>query len=279
MMKIMTSGSFLRFTLLLVFMVPLSLAGSGKALAVDETAWNDIRSQLFGEDRTIHDGRDVIAIEAPDRALDAAIVPVSIEARMDQTDERYIEKIILVIDENPAPVAATFHLSPRNGLADISTRVRINAYTTVRAIAETNDGQLYMADTFVKASGGCAAPATKDSELAMSRLGQMRMKQIGAWEKGEPAEIQFMVSHPNYSGLQTDQLTQLWIPAHYVTDVELTLDGEPILSIEGDISLSENPTVRFFVEPEGDGELEARVVDSKGNTFTESWPIRMGPSS
>ena len=64
----------------------------------------------------------------------------------------------LVVDANPAPVAAVFNMSPENGVATISTRLRINAYSHVRAIAETSDGELFMATRFVKASGGCSAP-------------------------------------------------------------------------------------------------------------------------
>src|SRR3546814_10832017 len=71
-----------------------------------------------------------------------------------------------------------------------------------------------MAVAPVKASGGCSAPASGDQELALSRMGKMRLKQLGSWRQNEIAEAQFMVRHPNYSGFQQDQLTQLWIPAH-----------------------------------------------------------------
>src|SRR3546814_7334289 len=76
-----------------------------------------------------------------------------------------------------------------------------------------------------------------------------------------------MVSHPNYSGFQQDQLTQLWIPAHYVRRIELSLGGREILSFDGDISISENPTFRFFVKPQGSDVLHARVVDSEDKVF------------
>src|SRR3546814_19983026 len=78
-----------------------------------------------------------------------------------------------------------------------------------------------------------------------------------------------MVSHPNYSGFQQDQLTQLWIPAHYVRRIELSLGGREILSFDGDISISENPTFRFFVKPQGSDVLHARVVDSEAKVRSE----------
>ena len=69
--------------------------------------------------------------------------------------------ITLVIDQNPAPMAAKFELGPDANVTEISTRVRVNSYTDVHAVAELSDGQLYMVKTYVKASGGCSAPAAK----------------------------------------------------------------------------------------------------------------------
>src|SRR3546814_18798792 len=107
----------------------------------------------------------------------------------------------------------------------------------------------------------------------------LRLKQLGSWRQNEIAEAQFMVSHPNYSGFQQDQLTQLWIPAHYVRRIELSLGGREILSFDGDISISENPTFRFFVTPQDSDVLHARVVDSEDKVFEQSWPIEVEPSS
>lgn len=242
------------------------------------SAWDDIREELF-PGREILPADGVIALEAPYRALDAATVPVSVKAAVPQTAERYIKSLTLIVDDNPAPIVGTFHFSPANGIASISTRVRVNAYTNIRAVAETDDGRLYMAAAYVKASGGCSAPATSNQDLALARLGKMRLKQLGDWRPGEIAEAQFMVSHPNYSGFQQDQVTQLWIPAHYVRRIELSLAGREILSFDGDISISENPTFRFFLKPEGAAVLKARVVDSEDQVFEQSWPIEIEPSS
>ena len=62
-----------------------------------------------------------------------------------------------MIDQNPTPVVGIFEFFPESGRAEVETRVRVNDYSFVRAIAEMNDGQLYMTARFVKASGGCSA--------------------------------------------------------------------------------------------------------------------------
>ena len=127
-----------------------------------DVRWNQIKAQLFG-DRAVLDGSEVINLETPYRALDAAVVPVDITSLAEQTAERFIENLYLVIDMNPSPVAAVFHFPGARRWTELSTRVRVNAYTHVRAIAETSDGKLYMTANFVKASGGCSAPSSPSS--------------------------------------------------------------------------------------------------------------------
>src|SRR3546814_8361122 len=95
---------------------------AGLALAADNTAWDDIRAKLYGSEREIASGYGVIALEAPYRALDAATVPVVVTAQIPQTEDRYIKSLTLVVDDNPAPIVSTFHFSPANGIATISTR-------------------------------------------------------------------------------------------------------------------------------------------------------------
>src|SRR6266568_164072 len=119
-----------------------------------------------------------IVFAAPARAEDAAIVPVTLRSKLSPGDARRIRSITLVIDRNPAPMAAKFELGPDANVSEIATRVRVNNYTDVHAVAELSDGTLYVSKTYVKASGGCSAPAAKNAEEAKGRLGQMRYRQF-----------------------------------------------------------------------------------------------------
>ena len=118
--------------------------------------WPGLVQDIFNN-RPMSDGSDVIAIEMPYRAEDAAIVPVTLRSKLAPDDSRRLRTVTLVIDQNPAPMAAKFELGTDARVSEISTRVRVNSYTNVHAVAELSDGKLYMVKTFVKASGsGCA---------------------------------------------------------------------------------------------------------------------------
>ena len=151
--------------------------------AAGDESWAAIREALFAG-RELQDGSAVIALDAPKRAEDAAVVPVAVKALMAQTPERWIKTVHLIVDENPAPVAGVFHLHPQSGIATIGTRIRVNEYTNLHAVAETSDGQLYVVERFIKAAGGCSAAGMKDKAVAMARLGKMQLKPMSQFAPG-----------------------------------------------------------------------------------------------
>src|SRR5438445_6720374 len=236
--------------------------------------WPGLVQDIFNN-RAMNDGSGVIGIDMPYRAEDAAIVPVTLRTKLPPGDGRQVLRITLVIDQNPAPMAAKFELGPDANVTEISTRVRVNNYTDVHAVAELSDGQLYVSKTYVKASGGCSAPAAKNAEEARNRLGQMRYRQFAREEA--PAtrvrEAQIMIGHPNNSGLQMDQVTQLYIPAFFVDKLKLTQDDSPVLSMEGGISISEDPNLRFTYVSNGAKRFRAEAKDTDGHVFRNEWDV------
>ena len=125
-------------------------------------AWASIRKDTFGQQQMI-DGEGFLSLEAPERAEDAAVVPVTIRLAPELAVK--VKSLTLVGDENPAPIVATFTYGEAAGSGQriMATRIRVDRYTFVRAVAETTDGKFYMTRTFVKASGGCSAPASRAS--------------------------------------------------------------------------------------------------------------------
>jgi sulfur-oxidizing protein SoxY len=236
--------------------------------------WKKVRASLFESRPITSPADDVLVLDAPARAEDAAIVPISIKTRFAQSPSRYVDRLWLVIDNNPSPISAIFKFTPQSGRADIETRVRVDEYTHVRAIAETNDGKLYMTTRFVKASGGCSAPPSKDPQAALATLGRMKFRVEGEVDQNKPVLAQLMISHPNNSGLAMDQATRQFTPSHFVRKVDVSYAGKPVLSADVDFSISENPNFRFYFVPQGAGELKAEVVDSNDLRFESALKIQ-----
>jgi sulfur-oxidizing protein SoxY len=262
--------------------VALAAIASAGALANDvpdpETAiWKKLKASLFENRPISSDARGIVELVTPVRAEDAAVVPVAIRTKLIQRPERYVRRIYLIVDKNPSPLAAMFELPPESGRADLETRIRIEEYTHVRAVAELSDGALFADTRFVKASGGCSAPAGKDPAAAAARVGRMRLAVDGNVSYNQPVLAQLMISHPNDSGLVMDQLTRHYTPAYFVRAIRVSYAGKPILTAEVDFSISENPNFRFYFVPAGDGELKAEAVDTKELKFETRFAVRRGP--
>lgn len=242
------------------------------AALIESPTWEEIKGDVVG-DGPILDAGGLFTLEAPFRAEDAATVPI----RFVQAEGApRVKRLILVVDENPAPVVAEFDFGPAMHPLDIETRVRVDAYSNVRAIAETEDGALYMTGSYVRASGGCSAPASKDAAAALAALGQMRARwfdEEAPLQSGARREAQVMLRHPNFSGLQRNQVTQLFVPAHFVDSMEVRQGETVLFTMTGGISISEDPTFRFQYTDPGNGELTVHATDTDGNAFEQTFPL------
>jgi sulfur-oxidizing protein SoxY len=257
---------------LLLQMAALGAAGAAAGPDDEETAraarWKDLQHAIFA-DRVIQDGSGFLAIDAPVRALDSALVPVNLTV----TGDKAIKGIYLVIDNNPGPLAGHFTFGPQGDPHSLKLRVRVNAYTYIHAVAETRDNQLYSVARFVKAAGGCSAPAGADEQQAMQDIGHIKVRLSEPFVAGKPMQAQLMIRHPNFNGMQMDQITRLYTPAMFIRTIDVTYDGGAVMHLDSDISLSSDPVISFGFIPPHKGQLKVLVRDTKDATFGQSFDV------
>jgi sulfur-oxidizing protein SoxY len=99
-----------------------------------------ILKDLFG-DRPIRRGH--LSLDMPLVAEDGRIVPVIIESDLPMTAEQYVKAVHLIVDHNPDPHLAAYHLSPAIGSVALQTRIKMKRTTWVRAILETSTGDVW----------------------------------------------------------------------------------------------------------------------------------------
>jgi sulfur-oxidizing protein SoxY len=223
---------------------------------LSDKVWLESLKPANFQDRTIIDGtaQDIIEIKAPYTAEDATIVPISIHAKIPQTADHYIKKIHIFVDKNPLPLVGIFELTPHSGKADLAMRIRVDDFSYVRAIAEMNSGELYMAKSFVRAKGACSAPPPASMEESMKLLGSMKMNSIGDVELGQPNLMQLKIRHPNITGMAPLKIgSRVMPPPHFVKELEVDFNGEPVLKAQLTFSVSMDPAFRFYFVPDKPG--------------------------
>lgn len=282
-------GLAVKLSVMLVLTYVSALASF--AVHADDGRWMQLKTAFFA-DAEIHANDDVIVLETPARAYDAAVVPVVVRvtnqyknAVLDgNANAATIKKIHLIVDQNPLPLAGVFKFNQSIALWDtLETNIRINEYTDVRAIAEMTDGTLHMSSRFVKASGGCSAPAMADLEAAVAKAGQLDIlvgeinAAPGGVAAGSGVETVLSISHPNNSGMQFDQVSRNYIPAFFITEIGLKSKDDLLLDVETNFSLSENPIVKIsFSDNYEYKNLVLYAIDSKGNRFEKEIALERG---
>jgi sulfur-oxidizing protein SoxY len=252
--------------------VLLSLSALASGARAEDEAWPDIHKSVF-EARAISENDGTVSLYVPEQAEDAAIVPVAVHIPPSIANDA--TTLTLIVDRNPAPVAATFRFGegfrarPEIGERKLMTRIRVDSFSHVRAILETADGKLHMATSFVRGAGGCSAPASKDADEALANLGKMQVKTIANSVMDKDwREAVVMIRHPNFTGMQMDPISRGYTPARFVNDLAITRGADVVLRMEGGISISEDPNIRFNYDA-GDNEvLEVRAADTNGAVFT-----------
>lgn len=235
--------------------------------------WGQIKQQLFG-DTEINSGTGIISFDAPGRAFDSARVTVTMRALAPQTDQSYIEKLYLIVDNNPVPVAATFHFEPGSDWDTLDTELRINEYTDMRVVAQLSDGSLHMDNSFIKAIGGCSAPPSSYERSDIANLGTFGGGMNPFISSKVRAVARIRLTHPNASGMQFDQFTRTYIPAHFIHTMGASFNGRKLFTVDTNFSMSQDPVLGFNFRPSSDGVLEIYAVDSKDNRFEKSWQLQ-----
>jgi len=229
--------------------------------------WQVIRSLLFGDREINPDDQDVVRVYLNTRADDASTVPVMVNGLIDQSETVYIKTLYLIVDRNPTPTAGVFEFTPESGRVKLETRLRFEQFSFVRAIAELNDGRLYMSQRWVKAAGGCSAPMGKNS-ISAALLGKMRFRMDDQVEYNQPALVQVQVRHPNESALASD-LEPDHVP-QFIRSVRVDYNNKPVMTGEVNFSLSDNPVFGFYFVPDIEGELSVRMEDTHDTVFEQS---------
>jgi sulfur-oxidizing protein SoxY len=228
-----------------------------------------MKQQAFG-DQPISAEDGVVVLDAPYTADDPALVPLTV--RVPPEVKQNIKTLTLFIDKNPDPIVAKITFGPaagQGGERSFSTRVRIDNFSHVRAVLETEDGQLHMATKFVAASGGCGAMEAKDPDTENVDLGKMIVKTFPPALDADPIwSAQVMIKHPNSNGMQLDVNTANVIPARFVKDVVVKRDSELVFSMRSTFSISTNPNFRFTFGRGSQNNLDVTITDTDGAVFT-----------
>jgi sulfur-oxidizing protein SoxY len=103
-----------------------------------------------------HTASDKVDLKAPEIAENGAVVPVKVTVESSMTDSDYVKAIHILAAKNSNVRCANVFLTPANGVAHFSSRIKLGTSQDVIAIAELSNGTFISAKQGVKVTiGGC----------------------------------------------------------------------------------------------------------------------------
>lgn len=264
-----------RYGALTLAALTLSLSAS----AAFAGAWEEIRGSVFGT-RAIEDGRSVITLSAPARPEDMRVVPIAVDAAL--KDGRTIKTVTFILDENPTPVVAVFHVAQAREAVALKSFFRVDRQSDVRAIVEDDVGKLYMVSQLIKFAGGqasCSAPPQGDPKEIAENMGKMNLAELKTSSAATTSfgRARIELNHPNHTGMVMDQITLLYTPMKMVSDISVRQGKDVVFTVEGSIALSQNPVIEFDFKRGGAQDFVVTMKDTDGDTWTKSFEL--GPQS
>jgi sulfur-oxidizing protein SoxY len=79
--------------------------------------------------------------------------------------------------------------------------------------------------------------------------------------------------HPQNTGLHVNQVTMMFIPLRFISRIEVRQGDEVIWTMDGGMTLCENPRIAFDYQVNGAGRLRVRAEDTRHGVWEQSFPI------
>ena len=84
-----------------------------------------------------------VKLDIPPLVENGNTVPMTVSVASPMTPDDYVKSIHVFNEKNPQPNIGNFHLGPRAGRAQISTRIRLADSQKIVAIARLSDGSFW----------------------------------------------------------------------------------------------------------------------------------------
>ena len=193
-----------------------------------------------------------IEIIAADRAENGAVVQVEVVSRIPNT-----ESISILIEGNPTPLIANFSL--QNGAqGHVVTRVKMAKTSDIKAMIKVGEKIFTYSKNVMVLEDGCGG---SDSDREFQSSMKMRAK-----KQGQLTEAKVIIVHPMTTGRSKNSAGEL-IPAHFIQNINATLNGKTVLEMQCGTGISKNPYLTFYLADTNVGDqLVVTWQDNQGLT-------------
>jgi predicted secreted protein len=236
-------------------------------------AWAAALPRLAGA-QARSDREHRVELDVPILSEEPAAVPIRVSLDHPMEPDHHIRSIEVTIDGDPVPSKGKFVFSPQNGRAWAAYQVRSGTGGVVKAVAVCNRyGELIGTRSVRVVDGGCSTPPERSNR---DRAGSPELRLPRTIRAGEPFEVRVRLLHGSYTGLVLKQGRFVReLPEYFVKQMTVWLDDQRVSEFQMTSAVSPNPLVRFPVRVSQPATLRVQFVNSEGQRWDVSEPIRV----
>ena len=135
-------------------MPAMSFAGDAKPTSPNDMDFNTALNAIT-DGKTAKPSK-LVKLKVPEIAENGAVVPVTVTVDSPMTASNYVKAIHILNGKNSNARTIDVFLTPANGKAMFSTRIKLAGTQKVTAVVELSDGEFLIASQSVKVTiGGC----------------------------------------------------------------------------------------------------------------------------
>jgi predicted secreted protein len=215
-----------------------------------------------------------IDLDIPILSEEPAAVPIRVAVEHPMEPDHYIRSIEVTIDRDPVPAKGKFLLSPDNGRPWAAYQVRSGTGGLVKAVVVcSRHGEFQTTREARVVDGGCSTPPERG---ARERAGSPELRLPRTVKAGEPFEVRARLIHGSYTGLALKQGRFVReLPEYYVQQMTVWLDDQRVTEFQMTSAVSPNPLIRFPLRVTRSVTLRVQFVNSEGQRWEVSQPIRV----
>jgi predicted secreted protein len=212
-------------------------------------------------------------IEVPTLSEDPGAVPLQISVNHPMEPDHFIRSIDVRLDRDPVPYKGKILFTPANGRAAVAFQMRSGTGGLLKVTAEcSKHGRAVATKEIRVAEGGCAGPV----EAARDRLGNPRLYVPESVKSGEIIQLRAKVDHNSYTGLVLKAGKYVREgPEFYVKQMLVYFDTQLVSEFQMTSAVSANPLIRFPLKASRSGTLRVVFVNSEGQRWETSKPLRV----
>ncbi|MBM3612491.1 MAG: hypothetical protein FJX19_05945 [Alphaproteobacteria bacterium] len=248
----------------------LAAAGAGLGLIArparaDEIAMRAAISADFGAPML---SAGQIEIAMPEFSDSGVSVPMSLHIPSPMTPENHPRVVRVYAARNPRPRIVAFYFTPECGEARISTRVRLDSFQDVVAVAEMSGGARFQAVRRVNVTYGACEDAVANDQFPPGWAPRIRISVPERVAPGEIFPVRTIISHPMETGLRREA-SGLLIPVRIAESFACRAGGRTLFSAKLEPAIAANPYFAFSLRLRETSELTFEWTDTTGEVYAD----------